>query len=70
MYKLTTKNYKMLPEIQKRKDEEKKREELRSRLEKVKQLDQVINFYETTAHDYFIIENKRYEVSTSVLMAL
>lgn len=41
MYKLTHKKYEQLPEIQKRKDEEKKREDLRNRQEKVKQLNQV-----------------------------
>lgn len=41
MYELTSKNFDMLPEIKKKKDEEKRKEELRARKEKVKQLDQV-----------------------------
>lgn len=41
MKKLTNKNYKQLPEMQKKKLEEKKKEELRQRRENQKKFDQV-----------------------------
>lgn len=40
MHNLTEKNYKKLPEVQKKKVEEEKKEDLKRRMEKVKQLDQ------------------------------
>ncbi len=44
MYKLTTKNFEQLPEVKKRKDEEKRKEEFKARQEKVKQLNQVLPY--------------------------
>ena len=43
MKELNKKNYELLPEVRKKKEEEKKKEEMRKRLEKAKELDEVIN---------------------------
>ena len=40
MLKLTSKNYDLLPEVKKKKEEDRKKEELKERMRKVKQLDQ------------------------------
>jgi len=42
MFKLTNKNYELLPEVKKRKEEEKKKEEQRQRRENAKKLDKEI----------------------------
>jgi hypothetical protein len=39
MLKLTSKNYELLPEVKKKKEEERKREELRERMRQVKELE-------------------------------
>ena len=39
MLKLTTKNYELLPEVKKKKEEERKKEELRERMKQVKELE-------------------------------
>ena len=39
MLKLTSKNYDLLPEVKKKKEEDRKKEELKERMRKVKQLD-------------------------------
>lgn len=44
MIKLSNRRYEMLPEIQKKKDEDRKKEEQRTRKEKVKELEQVTEF--------------------------
>ena len=41
MVKLTNRRYEMLPEIQKKKDSDRKKDDLRNRKEKVKELEQV-----------------------------
>jgi hypothetical protein len=54
MYKLTQKNYGLLPEIQKKKDQEKKKEELKQRIKNVKELEKVSNIL-----SFIILEKKR-----------
>ncbi len=44
MKALNSKNYELLPEVRKKKEEEKKKEEMRKRLEKAKELDEVLIF--------------------------
>lgn len=39
MLKLTNKNYEMLPEVRKKKEEERKKEEMRDRMRQVKELE-------------------------------
>jgi hypothetical protein len=39
MLKLTSKNYELLPEVKKKKDEERKKEELKERMKQVKELE-------------------------------
>ena len=39
MLKLTSKNYELLPEVKKKKEEERKTEELRDRMKQVKELE-------------------------------
>jgi len=39
MLKLTSKNYELLPEVKKKKEEDRKKEQLRERMRKVKELD-------------------------------
>ncbi len=39
MLKLTSKNYELLPEVKKKKEEERKKEELRDRMKQVKELE-------------------------------
>jgi len=39
MLKLTSKNYELLPEVKKRKEEERKKEELKERMKQVKELE-------------------------------
>jgi len=39
MLKLTNKNYEMLPEVRKKKDDERKKEELKERMKQVKALE-------------------------------
>ena len=40
MLALTTKNYELLPEVQKRKEQHQKKEELKQRIQQVKALDE------------------------------
>lgn len=42
MYKLTNKNYELLPEIKKKKEEERKKQELKERIKNVKDIEKVI----------------------------
>ena len=39
MLKLTNKNYEMLPEVRKKREEERKREEMKERIKQVKELE-------------------------------
>lgn len=40
MLKLTSKNYDLLPEVKKKREEDRKKEEFKERMRKVKELDQ------------------------------
>jgi hypothetical protein len=42
MLALTNKNYELLPEIKKKKEEEQKREDLKKRMQKAKELEKVL----------------------------